>query len=89
MDGEFPMPGLLHEYLAFIFLRQPALLRRLCPPLGELIPNDAAAHEANASLSDIAPVAIHADQIIEVGDPATLRIILEVQTEWDPAKRGA
>ena len=83
------MPSLLHEYLARIFLRQPALLRRLCPALAELIPEDAVAREANAALTDLAPVSLHADQIIDLGDPPQLRVILEVQTEWDPSKRGA
>lgn len=72
-----------------MFLRQPALLRRLCPPIAAFIPEDAVAREANASLTDLAPVSLHTDQIIDLGDPPQLRVILEVQTEWAPAKRGA
>ena len=83
------MPSLLHEYLAQTFLRTPQLLGRLCPPLAALVPADAGAREANASQRDLAPVTIHADQVFDIGDPPSLRVILEVQTEWDPAKRGA
>ena len=83
------MPSLLHEYLAQTFLRRPQLLGRLCPPLAALVPADAGAREANASQRDLAPVTIHADQVFDIGDPPSLRIILEVQSEWDPAKRGA
>jgi hypothetical protein len=64
-------------------------LGRLCPPLAALVPADAGAREANASQRDLAPVTIHADQVFDIGDPPSLRIILEVQSEWDPAKRGA
>ena len=83
------MPSLLHEYLAQTFLRNPQLLGRLCPPLAAFVPADAGAREANASQRDIAPVTIHADQVFDIGDPPSLRVILEVQMEWDPAKRGA
>ena len=83
------MPSLLHEYLAQTFLRTPQLLGRLCPPLAALVPADAGAREANASQRDLAPVTIHADQVFDIGDPPSLRVILEVQTEWDPTKRGA
>lgn len=83
------MPSLLHEYLAQAFLRNPQLLGRLCPPLAALVADEVPGREANASQRDLAPVTIHADQVFDIGDPPSLRVILEVQTEWDPAKRGA
>lgn len=83
------MPSLFHEYLALPFLQTPQLLGRLCPPLAALVPADAGAREPNASQRDLAPVTIHADQVFDIGAPPSLRNILEVQPEWEPAKRSA
>lgn len=82
------MASFLHEVLVAMFADRPALAAELLSgPLGLAVPAHDAARVASGEVVQLRPVAHRADNVVLLGEPAVLAVVVEVQLHLREEKR--